>query len=64
MSRNQKPKSQANPDNPDQYRRFVETARELGADESPEAMERAFKRVVRTQKPKDEPASAPRPKRR
>lgn len=31
---------------PEQYERFVETARKLGADESPEAFDRAFKRVV------------------
>jgi len=36
----------------DEYRRFVEIARETGADESPEAFERAFKRVV---KPAPEP---------
>lgn len=41
----------------DEYRRFVEMARETGADESPEAFERAFKRVVK-------PAAAvPAPKR-
>jgi hypothetical protein len=40
-------------DNPEQYRRFVETARELGADESPAAMDKAFERVDVRQKPKD-----------
>lgn len=34
-------------DNPEQHRRFVETAREVEADESPDAMDRAFSRVVR-----------------
>jgi hypothetical protein len=34
------------PDNPEQYRRFVEAAREAAADESPDAMDRAFKLVV------------------
>jgi hypothetical protein len=42
------------PDNRDEYRRFVETARELGADESPEAMDRAFERVVKPKKTKDQ----------
>ena len=42
----------ATPDDPEQYRRFVETARELGADESPDAMDRAFEQVVG--KPKKE----------
>ena len=30
----------------EQYRRFVAKARELGCDESPEAFDRAFKKVV------------------
>jgi hypothetical protein len=34
----------------DQCRRFVETAHELGADESPDAMDRAIKRVVKPKK--------------
>jgi hypothetical protein len=38
-------------DNPDQYRRFVETARELEADESPDAMDRAFKKVIHRSPP-------------
>lgn len=31
---------------PDESRRFHEMAREVGADESPEAFDRAFKRVT------------------
>ena len=42
-----KPEPSRRPDNPEQYRRFVETARELEADESPDAMDRAFERVVK-----------------
>ena len=34
------------PDNPEQFERFVETARKLGADESGEAFERAFDKIV------------------
>lgn len=34
------------PDNQEQYRHFVESARELGADENPAAMDRAFERVT------------------
>jgi hypothetical protein len=30
-----------------QFERFVETAREIGVDESPEALDRAFRKVVR-----------------
>jgi hypothetical protein len=48
-----KVKASSNLDNPEQYRRFVETARELGADESPDAMDKAFERVDVRQKPKD-----------
>jgi len=44
-----------NPDNAEQYRRFVETSRELEADESPDAMDRAFGRVVKPRKGKKNP---------
>jgi hypothetical protein len=43
------------PDDPEQYRRFVETARELEADESPDSMDRAFDRVVKPKKPRATP---------
>lgn len=43
-------------DNPEQYRRFVETARALGADESPDAMDKAFERVMKPKKAKAEPS--------
>jgi hypothetical protein len=42
MPKNPKPK----PDNPEQFKRFLETAREVEADESPDAVDRAFKRVI------------------
>jgi hypothetical protein len=32
--------------NPKQFQRFVETARKIGVDESPEALDRAFEKVV------------------
>lgn len=36
------------PDDPEQYRRFVEVARELGVDENdPDAMDRAFRQTIR-----------------
>jgi hypothetical protein len=41
----QKPKPQ--PDNPEQFKRFLETAREVEVDESPEALERALNKVLR-----------------
>ena len=41
------------PDDSQQSRRFIETAREIGADESGEAFEHAFKHLVQTKsKPK------------
>ncbi len=53
--RNQNPPP---PDDPEQSKRFIDTAREVEADESPEAFERAFERVVR---PKDvEPKRKPK----
>jgi hypothetical protein len=42
MPRKPKPK----PDDPAQSKRFIETAREAEAEESEEAAERAFKKVV------------------
>jgi hypothetical protein len=42
MPRKPKPK----PDNPEQFKRFIKVAREVEVDESPEALDRAFKRVV------------------
>ncbi len=42
MTAKQKPK----PDDPAQYKRFLEAAREAGADESEKAADRAFKKVV------------------
>jgi hypothetical protein len=43
MSRKPKPK----PDNPAQFKRFIDMAREVEADESPDALDRAFKKVIR-----------------
>jgi hypothetical protein len=44
------------PDDPEQSRRFIETAREIGTDESPEAFERAFKKIVPRKPPADQKA--------
>jgi hypothetical protein len=46
MPRKSKPK----PDNPEQFKRFIDTAREVQVDESPEALDRAFGKVVRPAK--------------
>ena len=49
-----KPASQ--PDDPEQFKRFQEAAKELGVDESPEAFDRAFEKVV---PPKEPPKRRP-----
>ena len=40
-----KGKSTPQPDDPEQYRRFLDMAKEVGADESPDAMDRVFDRL-------------------
>lgn len=47
-----KPKLQ--PDNPEQFKRFIDMAREVEVDESPDALDRAFNSVIPSR-------SAPRP---
>ena len=49
-------KRKPKPDDEAQKRRFIEKARELGADESGEAFERVFRKVV---PPKIKPGSEP-----
>lgn len=39
------------PDDPEQSRRFIETAREIEADETGEAFRRAFEKVVTPKSP-------------
>ena len=46
-------KSNPKPDDPEEYKRFLETAKQVGADKSPEAFDRAFKKIAKA-KPKDE----------
>lgn len=45
MPRKPAPKPKASSD-PEEYKRFLETACEIGADETEEGAERAFKKVV------------------
>jgi hypothetical protein len=45
------PKTTRKPDNPEQFERFVEAARKAGVDESGEAFERAFDKIVPARKP-------------
>lgn len=39
------------PDDPEQSKRFIEAAREIGTDESPEAFERVFRKVITASRP-------------
>jgi hypothetical protein len=41
-----KPKPETTPDDPAESERFIDMALEVEADESPEAFDRAFKRVI------------------
>ena len=41
-----KPEPLPEADNPEQYRRFIDMAREIEADETPGAMDRAFEEVI------------------
>jgi hypothetical protein len=40
------------PDNPEQFKRFIDMAREVEADENPDAVDRAFNKIFR---PKQKP---------
>jgi hypothetical protein len=45
-------KPEHKPDDPEHSKRFLEAAREAGADETPKGAERAFKAVVKPRKAK------------
>lgn len=40
-------------DDPDQFKRFIDAAKEAGADETSEGADKAFKKVVGKKKPKE-----------
>lgn len=40
------PRKPTKPDDPEQSKRFIETAEEVGADTDDEALERAFKKII------------------
>jgi hypothetical protein len=50
-------KSKPTPDNPEQFKRFIDMAREVEADESPDAVDRAFDKVVRRLSEQKKPQS-------
>jgi hypothetical protein len=41
-------KPEPKPDNPEQSKRFIDTAKEIQTDEDPEAFDRAFEKVGRS----------------
>jgi hypothetical protein len=44
-------KSKPPPDDPEQSKRFIDMAREIGADASAKEFERAFEKIIRPPKP-------------
>jgi hypothetical protein len=48
MSRKPNPQ----PDNPEQFKRFIEIAREIGAEADPETVDRVLDKVARSPKPR------------
>jgi hypothetical protein len=46
---------EAPPDDPEQSKRFIDMAREVEADEDPEAFERAFKAVTKSRQTSKHP---------
>jgi hypothetical protein len=44
------PRKSSKPDDPEQSKRFIETAEEVGADKDEEALDRAFKKIAPSQK--------------
>jgi hypothetical protein len=50
------PKPRPTPDDPAQYKRFVEMATELGADATPQEFDKAFRKVASAKRtPRPEP---------
>jgi hypothetical protein len=49
-------RERSKPDNPEQFKRFIETAREVGADDAkPEVLDRVLEEVARSERPKPMP---------
>jgi hypothetical protein len=55
LTTKRKPKPDYKPDDPEQYKRFLEAAEEAGADKTREGADRAFKAVVKPRKPGAKP---------
>jgi hypothetical protein len=54
-----RPKATRGADNPEQYRRFLEVAKEVEADDMPGSLDRSFDQVVKPAKPVEPDKSAP-----
>jgi hypothetical protein len=52
--------SSKRPDDPEQFKRFVDMAREVGVDESPEALDKAFEKVMGRQRKIETPSRVTR----
>lgn len=52
-----KPKPKQKPDDPAQYKRFLEAARQSEADETKEGADRAFKKIALEKKPRSTKAT-------
>ena len=46
MSKKPKPKRRPTPDDPEQYKRFLETAKEVAASDDPDALSSAVKKIA------------------
>ena len=52
MSKKPAPKRALEPDDPDQSKRFIDTAKEIGADENSKAFEKALAKIVTVRPPR------------
>jgi hypothetical protein len=50
-------KPKPSPDDPEQFKRFIDMAREVEADESPDAVDRALRRVIQPKRLPNKPQS-------
>lgn len=53
MARKPPPPKKRPPDNPEQYKRFLETAKEVEASDDSEALETGLRRIAKSPKPKE-----------
>lgn len=56
------PEVPANADDPAESQRFIDMAREIGVDESPDAFQRAFEKVIKSNRPQPDQPQPPEPR--